>query len=260
MFDLTSFQQYLHTSQLGRRFWLYHRLPSTSGWLQEISGNRLSHGLVCLADDQTGGKGQFGRKWISEPGANLTFTLVIRPRTNSAIQLHSMVAMLALKQAVEQLCGQKCCIKWPNDLQIEGKKVAGLLTECRYNGRVLDRMLLGMGVNVNQERFDDDLTPAATSLLAVSGGRAVDRSRLLALFLNELEPLLVRAAQPDKALLGAINQSIIGYGVWAAISVDGARSESKAKILGIDENGYLVVLTGEDVVRTFRHEQVRILL
>lgn len=260
MFDLASFQQHLSTLQLGRRVWLYHRLPSTSGWLQEISGNRLSHGLICLADDQTGGKGQFGRSWISEPGANLTFTLVLRPRTNVAIQLYSMVAMQALKQAAEQLCGQECFIKWPNDLLIRGKKVAGLLTECRYNGRQLDRMLLGLGVNVNQVHFDDQMAPGATSLMVVSGGKAVDRPTLLATFLNELEPLLVRAAYPDKALLGAINRSIIGYGIWTTISVDGTPSGSKAKILGIDQNGYLVVLTGEDVVRTFRHEQVRIIL
>lgn len=260
MFDLASFQQHVRTSHLGRRFWLFHCLPSTSGWLQKTPGSRLSHGLVCLADNQTRGKGQFGRTWITEPGANLTFTLVIKPRTNSAIQLHSMVVMLALKQAIEELCTLQCCIKWPNDLHIGGKKVAGLLTECRYNGRELDRMLLGLGVNVNQERFDHELTSGATSLLAVSGGTAVDRPWLLATFLNKLEPLLSRARNPDKPLLDAINQSIIGYGKWVTISVDADQSGSKAKILGIDQNGYLVVLTGDDVVRVFRHEQVRIIL
>ncbi len=258
LFDISVFYRLLQTGWLGRRFWFSRTLDSTNQHLHDIPDARLSHGLVCLTDNQIRGKGQFGRTWITSPGQNLTFTIVLMPESNSRLQLISLAVMLALKETVGVTLSCESVIKWPNDLLISGKKVAGLLTECRYNGQNLDRMLLGMGINVNQKTFPAELEKIATSLRLHSGGQPVDRPLLLAVLLNRLEPLLEKAETGDIGLIRTINRSIDGYGKWVSLFVDGKRQETPVKILGVNEFGYLMVLTATDDVKTFTHEQVRI--
>ncbi len=258
MFDISSFYRLLKTRWLGRRFWFFRSLDSTNRYLNDIPDARLSHGLVCLVDNQVKGKGQFGRTWITSPGKNLTFSIVLLPKNNGRLQLISLAAMLALKETLDVTLSCDSVIKWPNDLLISGKKVSGLLTECRYNGKNLDRMLLGMGVNVNQKTFPVELEQSATSLCCHSGGQSVDRPLLLAVLLNRLEPMLDKAETGDIGLVRAINRNIDGYGNWVSLHVDGQRMETPVKILGINEQGYLMVLTANDDVKTFTHEQVRI--
>ncbi|MFO8030866.1 MAG: biotin--[acetyl-CoA-carboxylase] ligase [Cyclonatronaceae bacterium] len=248
----------LQTGWLGRRFWYYQSLESTSGHLQKMPDERLSHGLVCLADHQLHGKGQFGRTWFASPGENLMFTMVLRPEINGRLQLISLAVMLALKETIGLTVACESMIKWPNDLMVSGKKVAGLLTECRYNGQYLDRVLLGMGINVNQKTFPPELSDKATSLYLQAQGQPVDRSIFLAVLLNRTEPILEKVEQGDLELVRSINRSIMGYGSWVSLSVDGKREETPVKILGVNEFGYLMVLTANDEVKTFTHEQVRI--
>ncbi len=258
MFDISTFYRLLQTDWLGRKFWFYRKLESTNRYLHEIPDERLPHGLVCLTDSQLKGKGQFGRVWYSSPEENLTFTIVLRPGTNIRLQLISLAVMLALRETITATVACESVIKWPNDLLISERKVAGLLTECRYNGHNLDRMLLGAGINVNQQTFAPELENKATSIRHHAGGQPLDRALLLAVFLNRLEPLLAMAEAGDIELVRNINRSIQGYGKWVSLLVDGKREDTPVKILGVNEYGYLMVLTANDDVKTFTHEQVRI--
>ncbi len=258
MFDISTFYRLLQTNWLGRRFWYFRKLDSTNRYLHDMPEERLSHGLVCLADSQIKGKGQFGRTWYSSPEENLTFTIVLRPETNIRLQLISLAVMLALRETISATTGCESEIKWPNDLLVSEKKVAGLLTESRYNGQNLDRMLLGTGINVNQQTFSPELKDTATSIRNHTGGQPIDRALLLAVLLNRLEPLLPGAETGDIELIRNINRSIRGYGKWVSLLVDGKREDTPVKILGVNEYGYLMVLTANDDVKTFTHEQVRI--
>ncbi len=257
MFDIFSFTQELQTGRLGRRFWYFRTLDSTNRYLQHVPGARLSHGLVCLADDQSEGKGQYGRTWHSQPGENLTFTVVIKPRRNDGLQLFPLAAMLALKETLSTLISCEIKIKWPNDLLVAGEKIAGLLTECRYNGKMLDRMMLGLGVNVNQSDFPENYKQKATSLRRYHGGEAVDRALFLAELLNRLEPLLEQADDGDPELVRNINRSIQGYGEWVSLILNGSREQTPVKVLGINDLGYMMVLTANDDIKMFTHEQFR---
>lgn len=258
MFTISSFYRLLHTGWLGRRFWYFRTLESTNGYIQQIPGYRLSHGLVSLADHQTNGKGQYGRQWIAAAGDSLTFSIVLKPSSNKRLQLFSLASMLALRDTLSHALSIESEIKWPNDLLIGGKKVAGLLSECRYNGRNLDRMTLGLGINVNQLSFTGKLEHIATSLRAHAGDQHVDRPLILAVLLNRLEPLLDQAADGELDLIRKINRSISGYGKWVSLAVDGNREKTPVKVLGVNEYGYLMVLTANDDIKTFTHEQVRI--
>ncbi len=258
MFEIPSFYRLLQTDWLGRRFWYFRKLESTNRYLHDLPDERLTHGLVCLADSQLKGKGQFGRNWYSSPGENLTLTIALKPRTNTRLQLISLTVMLALRETLLATLECESVIKWPNDLLISEKKVAGLLTECRYNGHNLDRMLLGVGINVNQQSFPEELKQKATSVRHFTGGQNVDRTLLLAVLLNRLEPLIELAENGELELIRSINRSIHGYGKWVSLLVDGKREDTPVKILGVNEYGYLMVLTANDDVKTFTHEQVRI--
>jgi BirA family transcriptional regulator, biotin operon repressor / biotin---[acetyl-CoA-carboxylase] ligase len=258
LFDISTFYRLLQTDWLGRRFWYYRKMDSTNRYLHDLPDERLSHGLVCLADSQLKGKGQFGRTWYSSPEQNLTFTIVLLPVTNTRIQLISLAVMLALKETISATTGCESDIKWPNDLLVSEKKVAGLLTESRYNGQNLGRILLGVGINVNQQKFAPELEGIATSIRHHTGGHPIDRSLLLAVLLNRLEPLLPAAEEGDVELIRNINRSIRGYGKWVSLLVDAKREDTPVKILGVNEYGYLMVLTANDDVKTFTHEQVRI--
>ena len=258
MFDSATFYRLLQTDWLGRRFWYFRKLESTNRYLHDLPDERLSHGLVCMADSQLKGKGQFGRNWYSSPGENLTFTIALRPQTNTRLQLISLAVMLALRETLSATLACDSVIKWPNDLLISGKKVAGLLTECRYNGQNLDRMLLGTGINVNQQAFPEELGQIASSVRHFTGGQIVDRQLLLAVLLNRLEPLIDQAENGELELIRSINRSIQGHGKWVSLLVDGKREDTPVKILGVNDHGYLMVLTANDDVKTFTHEQVRI--
>lgn len=184
--------------------------------------------------------------------------MVLKPASNSGVQLFSMAVMLALSQTISTMVASVCKIKWPNDLLLAGKKVSGLLTECRYNGKLLERMSLGLGLNVNQSHFPEKIRDEATSLVMHTDGQTLDRALLLAVFLNRLEPVLEQAEDGDMELVRSINRSIHGYGQWVSILVDGKREKTPVKILGINEFGHLMVLTADDEIKTFRHEQIRI--
>lgn len=214
--------------------------------------------MVCLADNQTGGKGQHGRTWYASPGKNLTFTIVLKPGTNKRLQLFSLSIMLALKETLSATLSCESVVKWPNDLLVSRKKVAGLLTESRYNGKILDRIMLGVGINVNQKSFPADLENRAASLCQHTGGQPLDRPLLLAVFLNRLEKMLESAQDGDLELIRNINRGIDGYGQWVSLQVNGNEQDTPVKILGVNESGYLMVLTATDDVKTFTHEQVRI--
>lgn len=258
MFDTSHFYHLLQTDWLGRRFWYYRTRDSTNRYLHDMADERLSHGLVCLADSQPKGMGQFGRPWYSGPEVNLTFTIVLRPETNIRQMLISLTVMLAIKETVLATTGCESDIKWPNDLLVSGKKLAGILTESRYTGQNLDRILLGAGININQKTFLPELDGIATSIRHHTGGQPIDRALFLAVFFNRLEPLLSDAETGDIELIRSINRGILGYGKWVTLQVDGKKEDTPVKILGVNEYGYLMVLTANDDVKTFTHEQVRI--
>jgi BirA family biotin operon repressor/biotin-[acetyl-CoA-carboxylase] ligase len=129
-------------------------------------------GTVVLADFQDKGRGRLGdRVWTADAGKNLLFTLVLRPeagRIGEAVQRLPLVAGLALALTVERLYGLSVQLKWPNDLLVDGKKLAGILCEALSEGGSLG-VLIGIGLNCNQAVFPPELEPKATSLLRLLG-------------------------------------------------------------------------------------------
>lgn len=149
-------------------------------------------------------------------------------------------------------------IKWPNDVLVDDKKIAGILTETTFNGNSLDRLLVGIGINVNQQQFSEEIGAAAASL-KILHGNTVDREPLLANLLSRIEYEYSRWHRNKSVLLKEINKNIIGYGRWIGLSVNGILKKEKRKLIGVNEQGQLTVLTKEGSLEKFSYEQVRII-
>lgn len=258
MFDLSLCLRLLETEWLGRRFWYFPSVDSTNRYLRDLPAGRLSHGLVCLTDCQKEGRGQYGRRWHSRPGENLTFTMVLTPGRSDCEHLWPLVAIYALNRTLLADYGVESKIKWPNDLIISGKKVAGVLGECRYSGKMTERMLVGMGININQRSFPDDIASDATAVAAHTECRTMVLARFLAGLLNRMEQYFDQAEAGDSRLVRNMGENLQCHGEKAIISVNGIRMDSPVTIMGINENGSLAVHSEQEGMRFCSHGEVRI--
>lgn len=160
---------------------------STQTEARRLAEAGAPEGTAVVAEHQTQGRGRLGRRWIDEPGAALLVSIVLRPTLDAPrLPQLSLVAGVAVAEALAEASGLRVSLSWPNDLLLRGRKVAGILAES-FAGRDAGAVvILGIGINVNQERFPEDLAARATSL-AFEAGHPFDREQMLRTVLNRLE-------------------------------------------------------------------------
>ena len=164
-------------------------LASTNDEAHRHAAEGAPHGALVVADSQSKGRGRRGRSWVTPPGTALALTLVLRPELppSRAPELQ-LVAAVAVCEAARALGAPKAAIKWPNDVEAGGRKLAGLLAELRASGDRLEHVVLGIGLNVNltEQDLPEELRGAATSLRLESGAK-VPRAWVLFRLLERLE-------------------------------------------------------------------------
>jgi len=174
---------------IGRDIRVFQETTSTSDIVEKLARDGVDEGIVVFAESQTKGRGRLGRKWISPAGKGLWFSILLRPRIRlqEATQL-TIASGVALRRAIQSETGLPATIKWPNDILVGGKKVAGILTELRAElDRVAYAMVgIGVDVNLNANDFSADLKKTATSL-KLEVGAAVGRAELAVRILRELD-------------------------------------------------------------------------
>jgi len=184
----------LATEQIGRAFQYQPVVGSTMDVARTAAQDGAPHGYTVLADEQTAGRGRFARRWIAPAGANLTFTILVRP-DRAVLERLSIVAALAVAGGVQRVTGVEPRFKWPNDVHVDERKLAGILVEAAYIGDTPAFALVGIGLNVNAETS----TVAEISAIAVSLrdllGVPVEREPLLAAVLASFEYWYERASE-----------------------------------------------------------------
>jgi BirA family biotin operon repressor/biotin-[acetyl-CoA-carboxylase] ligase len=184
----------LHTKRFGRKVYTFETIDSTNTCARALAGCWAAEGTVVIAEEQTAGRGRLGRAWKSTPGENLTFTVVLRPSLPpSSLNLLPLLTAVAVAEAIERACGMRTECKWPNDLMIGGRKVAGILLESSFKHDMVDYVVIGIGLNVNQMDFPPEIASRATSLRAASG-TVVDRPGLFREIMVSLEDRYDRLA------------------------------------------------------------------
>lgn len=257
-FDVEVFKNSLRTTWIGSECLYFETLSSTNSYAKTIEGDKLVHGSVIITDVQQQGRGQYKRYWESEPYKNLTFTLCLKPVSGNRLSLLTLACALSMCKSIELFTEQSPSIKWPNDIYLKGKKLGGILTECIFSGPRPDRVLIGIGLNINQNVFGKDLSGSVASIKQVSGS-SVSREKILGDILLQIEQSYIKWHKRETNLQREINQKLIGYGEWVHLLVNGEETRDTYKCLGVGENGELLMLNQQLDVNTFKHEQVRII-
>lgn len=177
------------TRVVGRDIRVFQETTSTSDVAEKLARDGVKEGVVVFAESQTKGRGRLGRRWLSPPGKGLWFSVLLRPdlRPQEATQL-TIAAATALRRAIQIETGLSPDIKWPNDILIRGRKVAGILTELSAELDRVKHVLLGIGVDVNLTagELPIELRRSVTSLKAETG-KSVFRPALAVAILRELD-------------------------------------------------------------------------
>jgi BirA family transcriptional regulator, biotin operon repressor / biotin---[acetyl-CoA-carboxylase] ligase len=243
-------QSGIASRQFGRAITCLDQVDSTNLFARRRAEQGASEGEMVFAEEQTQGKGRLGRTWFSPPHLNLYFSLILRPEFAPAQASHiTLMAAVALAETLESILAGPPEIKWPNDILVHGRKLAGILTESSCEGMRIRFVILGIGVNVN---VPADLMPVAiraraTSLYQVTG-RVFDRNRLAALLIQGLERCY-------KDLTGA------GFAALAArweryfrlkgrpIQVQMLDQVTRGTAIGIDAEGALIIRDQDGVMQ-----------
>lgn len=222
-------------------------MDSTNTVAQSLMDAGAAEGTVVFAQHQTAGRGQQGSAWHAAPGQNLTFSLILRPDflTPKQVFLLSKLVACALRDTVAALLPDHAVrIKWPNDILVEGHKVAGILIETSMDQHRLRSMIVGIGLNVNQRAFDAGLHGRATSLL-LEGGQEHAPKQVLNRLLEAIEAMYLglRAGKSD-GIERAYLQHLHGYQEDVLVTTPGADGAFQAHLVGVNPDGRLALLHG----------------
>jgi BirA family biotin operon repressor/biotin-[acetyl-CoA-carboxylase] ligase len=179
----------LETRAFGRRVYYLAEVDSTNRLAVDLARAGEAHGSLVVADHQTSGRGRRQRRWESPPGRNLLFSLILRPEESAWEVLPLTLALsMGIARALSEIASKEAGVKWPNDVEVEGKKIAGMLSESSSRGGRTTFLVVGTGVNVNVriDELGDEFRDRSCSCYTLTG-REWDRSDVLARILLYLE-------------------------------------------------------------------------
>jgi len=216
---------------------------STNMVAHQLAQTGAAEGTVVIADTQTHGRGRLGRAWVSPPSCNLYLSVVLRPSVSTAIapQL-TLVAGVAVAETIREWV-PRAALKWPNDTVIDGRKVAGILTEMDADADRVRFVILGIGVNLNSapEDFPAELQDKATSLRVVTGG-SIDRAAFTGRLLAQLEDRYQRFLHDGFAGLRPFWEACSCL-TGQQVAIDEGGQRRTGVVIGIADDGALVLRT-----------------
>ena len=199
--DRDSVLRRLRTKQLGRRLEVLDGCTLTNDVAAERANTGAPHGYTILSEEQTAGRGRQGRTWFSPRGGIWLTTLLRPPLTLDPLNALPTIAALAAAKTINSSLGVSARVRWPNDIFVGGRKLAGVLAETKFKGNQVEYVLLGVGINANfHSTALGEPSSKATSLEDLLGA-PVDREAIIALLLMEIENVYeLASSNPDKAV------------------------------------------------------------
>lgn len=231
----------LHTKWAGRDLYYHETTGSTNTDAKRLMEEGAPEGVLVVAGEQTQGRGRRGRSWQSPSDTNIYKTLGLRPDIQPDLApMMTLVEAMAVAEAVEQVCGLKTQIKWPNDVLINGKKICGILTEMSTETGYIQYVVIGTGINVNVREFPEELRKTATSL-CIEKGETVLRAPVVAACMEWFETYYEKFLQTKdlSLLIEDYNKRLINQD--RMVRVLDPQGEFEGVAQGIDEKGQLSV-------------------
>lgn len=246
------------TKVVGRDIQVFEETSSTNDVVEKLARDGVKEGAVVFAESQTKGRGRLGRKWSSPTHKGLWFSVLLRPnlRPMESTQL-TVISATALRRAIKTVTGLSADIKWPNDILLRGKKVAGILTEMSAEVDRVRHVILGIGLDVNQDanEFSGELRAIATSL-KIEAGEEICRAELAAEILHELDVDYARVcARKFPEIADEWEAACVTIGKNVTVHMGERQFKGRAESLDDDgallvrtEHGHLERIIGGDVI------------
>ena len=243
-------RQRLKGSMFAKRIHHFFRTDSTNRVAMELGYAGEPEGAVVLAEEQTAGRGRAGRSWHSQRAAGIYVTLLLRPKI-SPVQapLLTMMAGLSAHAAIQAQTGLQPDVKWPNDLILNGQKVGGILTEMHAEPTLVRFVIVGIGINMNQETFPSELNRVATSL-RVETGKNQSRLELLVRLLREFETDYNRLLREGSSSVTERFTQVSSYALGKKVRVTNGNEIYVGVTAGLRPEGLLQVQREDGAVVT----------
>lgn len=234
-----------NTQWAGCEIYCFDSIDSTNTKAKELAEAGHPSGTLVVADQQTLGRGRRGRSWESPAGTGIFMTLMLKPDINpNNASMLTLVAAMATARAITEVTGEAAQIKWPNDIVMNGKKVVGILTEMSAQFDYINHIVVGIGINVHNEKFPEEIAKTASSLLLECGHR-IHRASLIEAFLEEFERLYAVYLETEdmSGLQKEYDSLLVNRG--RQVRVLDPKEPFEGKAMGITKKGELIVDTWE---------------
>ena len=236
----------MHTEWVAKEVLYFDTIDSTNTKAQELAEKGYQSGTLVVADKQESGKGRRGRSWVSPSGTGIFMTLMIKPNINpNNASMLTLVAALAVAKAITSVTGEEALIKWPNDIVVNGKKVCGILTEMNAQFDYINHIVVGIGINVHNESFPEEISQMASSLMIEAGGKRFHRAQIIAetmLYFEQYYDTFLKT-QDLSALVREYDELLVNRN--KSVRVLDPKEPFDGKAMGITPKGELIVDTWE---------------
>lgn len=236
----------MHTEWVAKEVLYFDTIDSTNTKAQELAEKGYPSGTLVVADKQESGKGRRGRSWVSPSGTGIFMTLMIKPDINpNNASMLTLVAALAVAKAITSVTGEEALIKWPNDIVVNGKKVCGILTEMNAQFDYINYIVVGIGINVHNESFPEEISQMASSLMIEAGGKRFHRAQIIAETMSYFEQYYdtFLKTQDLSALVREYDELLVNRN--KSVRVLDPKEPFDGKAMGITPKGELIVDTWE---------------
>ena len=236
----------MYTDWVAKEVLYFDTIDSTNTKAQELAEKGYPSGTLVVADKQESGKGRRGRSWVSPSGTGIFMTLMIKPDINpNNASMLTLVAALAVAKAITSVTGEKALIKWPNDIVVNGKKVCGILTEMNAQFDYINHIVVGIGINVHNESFPEEISQMASSLMIEAGGKRFHRAQIIAETMSYFEQYydIFLKTQDLSALVREYDELLVNRN--KSVRVLDPKEPFDGKAMGITPKGELIVDTWE---------------
>lgn len=238
----------LATTVVGSNIKHFEEIGSTADEARRLAARGVPDGTVLTAECQTAGRGRMARAWVTPPGEAIAISVILYPDfTPPQVPLLGLATSLAVKQAIAAVTGQEAALKWPNDIYLEQKKVAGVLVEMSAEIDRVNWVVVSTGINVNNAFRGTPLEAVATSLREQTGGK-VSRLDIAVEFLAGLDACYARglSGKAAEAIRSGFESADILQG--KPVTVRTPAGEVKGTATGIDSDGRLLLRDGDGAV------------
>ena len=245
----------LKTKLIGKRVYYFEEIDSTQNFAQNIAADKKENGTIIIAEKQTSGRGRLDRKWTS-PKGGIWFSLIIHPKFDvSSSTLIPILSAVALSKSIKSVLDIETEVKWPNDITMNGKKVAGVLVDASFQTNSIDYLILGIGINfdIDAKKLEKRLTKTPNFYGIDSLREKEDKTppkKLLKEFLLQFEKNLFQLDKGEKSkIIKEWTKRAAGIGEKITINTSNGKISGISQ--GIDNDGALKIKTRNEIKKIY---------